>query len=120
MIQFDHIEVHVRNSIFYANFLLQLFNGGRYKKISDNNTFMFLSSDNIRIEIKENPEFKNLFKIENDLGFCLPCIRMNGAIRHLEKIGNITIVKIIDNPDGKCIFLKIMKALIGISKIMKY
>jgi hypothetical protein len=53
MIQFDHIEVHVKDSSSYVLFLLQLFGGGRYMRISDNNTYMFLSADNLRIELKE-------------------------------------------------------------------
>jgi hypothetical protein len=106
MIQFDHIEVHVKNAKIYTDFLLILFDGGRAKKISDKNTFMFLSPDNLRIEVKENLNFVNNFNINNDIGFCLPCLRMNGAKNHLDKLSNITILKQIENPDGLCIFFQ--------------
>jgi hypothetical protein len=106
MIHFDHIEIHVKNSKLYVVFLEKIFNGGRFKKISENNTFMFLSPDNIRFEIKESGNFKNNFDIDNGIGFCMPCLRMNGALSHLENIQDIIINKIIDNPDGKCIFFK--------------
>ena len=61
MLSFDHIEVHVKNSKPYAEFLLQLFDGGRIKKISDNNTYMFVSNDQLHIEIKENTIYKGKF-----------------------------------------------------------
>ena len=54
MIKFDHIEVHVTNSKKYAFFLKKIFKGGRFKKISENETYMFISNDNFHIEIKEN------------------------------------------------------------------
>ena len=63
MIKFDHIEVHVKNAKKYSQFLKKLFIEGRYKKISDNNTYMFLTSDNIHIEIKEDDLYKNLYNI---------------------------------------------------------
>ena len=79
MIKFDHIEVHVKNAKNYALFLKKLFIQGRFKKIADNNTFMFLSSDNIHIEIKESKNYKNIYNIENGIGICLPCLRMKNA-----------------------------------------
>lgn len=106
MVQFDHIEVHVTNSLEYSNFLIKLFKIGRYKKISVNNTYMFLTSDNLRIEIKESKLFTKKFNINNGLGFCLPCLRMHNAIVHLTTLENIVITKIIKNPDGDCIFFK--------------
>lgn len=106
MVHFDHIEIHVKISKLYVEFLEKLFNGGRYKKISNNNTYMFLSPDNIRFEIKESSKFVKTIDLNNSLGFCLPCLRMKGAFLHLEKIHGITITKIIDNPDGKCVFFK--------------
>lgn len=68
MIQFDHIEIHVRDTSLYVAFLKKLFGGGRYKRISENNTYMFLTEDNIRFEIKE---YKNQFETQNLVGFCL-------------------------------------------------
>lgn len=106
MISFDHIEIHVKNSRQYVEFLLELFITGRFKKISDNNTYMFLTADNIRFEIKENQDFKQNFNLINGNGFCLPCLRMKDALYHLKKLKNIKIVKEINNPDGICIFFK--------------
>lgn len=106
MIHFDHIEIHVKNSYNYVLFLDKLFPINRFKRISENNTYMFLTGDGIRFEIKENDLFSRNFNISKDIGFCLPCLRMEGAIKHIESISNIEIFKIIDNPDGKCIFFK--------------
>jgi len=106
MIHFDHIEIHVNNAKSYSDFLLLLFKGGRYKKISENNTYMFLTPDNLRFEIKENAKFIKKFILEEGSGFCLPCLRMNGAMKHLDTIDKITIEKIIENPDGQCIFFQ--------------
>lgn len=106
MIHFDHIEVHVKDARQYSFFLIKLFNGGRTKKISENNTYMFLSPENYRIEVKENNKYLNKFEIESGSGFCLPCLRMKDATNHLKKFNNITIFKIIENPDGQCIFFQ--------------
>ena len=104
MINFDHIEVHVRNSKAYTEFLLKLFDGGRVKKIAEKNIFMFISNDNLRIEIKEVEIENNEFDIDSYIGFCLPCLRMKNALSHINKLDNIKINKIIENPDGECIF----------------
>lgn len=106
MIQFDHIEVHVKDSERYVNFLVSLFGGGRFKRISDNNTYMFLSIDNIRIEVKERSNYLVNIDLENAIGFCLPCLRMKGAKNHLLSLGNIEITKELENPDGAVIFFK--------------
>jgi hypothetical protein len=106
MLNFDHIEVHVRNSKSYAEFLVQLFDGGRIKRISDNNTYMFVSNDQLHIEIKENTLYNIEFNIQDGIGFCLPCLRMKGAKKHLLNLTGITISKEVQNPDGACIFFK--------------
>ncbi len=106
MIHFDHIEIHVKDSKSYVDFLLVLFTNGRYKKISENNTYMFLTPDNLRFEIKQKKEYNLTFNILENIGFCLPCLRMANALEHLERIQNITIYKTIANPDGKCYFFK--------------
>lgn len=106
MIQFDHIEVHVKNAKIYSKFLLKLFGGGRVKQISKNNTYMFLSPENLRIEVKENFNFVNNFDLNTGIGFCLPCLRMKGAASHLELLNDLTIINKIDNPDGQCIFFQ--------------
>lgn len=106
MLSFDHIEVHVKNSVLYCEFLVKLFNGGRAKKISENNTYMFVSNDQLHIEIKENINYNKEFNVKDGIGFCLPCLRMKGARQHLSKFTEITITKEIENPDGVCIFFK--------------
>ncbi len=104
MIHFDHIEVHVRDSKKYADFLFKLFDGGRYKKIADKNIYMFLTIENLRIEIKEVEITSSNFEIDNHIGFCLPCLRMKNALNHINNLDNIKILKTINNPDGDCIF----------------
>ena len=106
MIKFDHIEVHVKDAYKYAIFLKKLFIVGRFKKISENNTYMFLSSDNIHIEIKENKNHQNVFNIDNGIGFCLPRLRMKTAKIFLDDIPEINIIKELNNPDGSCYFFK--------------
>jgi len=105
MIKFDHIEVHVKDANKYAIFLKKLFAGGRYKKISENDIFMFISADNMHIEIKQsNDHIKNNFK--SDIGFCLPCLRMKGALKHLNNLEEVIITNKIDNPVGPCYFFR--------------
>lgn len=106
MIKFDHIEVHVKNSENYALFLKKIFGEGRYKKISDNNTYMFISADNLHIEIKQKENYLTPFKLETGIGFCMPCLRMRGAFEHLNTIEEIEITSQIQNPDGACYFFK--------------
>jgi len=106
MIHFDHFEIHVTNSKKYTKFLQLLFQGGRFKKISKNNTYMFLSPDGIHIEVKENKLFNNNFNIESGRGLCLACLRMKNAGKHLKNISGIKITNILHNPDGKCFFFK--------------
>lgn len=106
MVHFDHFEIHVSNSEKYVLFLQLLFKGGRFKKISDNNTFMFITPDLIHIEVKENGLFVNNFNSKFGKGLCLPCLRMENAELHISGIIGIEITKIICNPDGKCYFFK--------------
>jgi hypothetical protein len=104
MIHFDHIEVHVSNSKKYTEFLFKLFNGGRVKKIADNNVYMFLSNENLHIEIKEVDISTINQNIENYIGFCLPCLRMRNALNHINNLDSIKIIKTINNAEGDCIF----------------
>lgn len=106
MIKFDHIEVHVKNSEKYSKFLKKLFRGGRLKKISKNNTYMFLSNDDIHIEVKERNHFKDTFKIKNQIDFCLPCLRLDGAYKHLSNIENIVFKSKPENHQGTVYFFQ--------------
>jgi hypothetical protein len=106
MIKFDHIEVHVRDAAKYASFLQKPMGSGRFKKISDNNTYMFVSADDIHIEIKEKSQFNSPFDTKIGVGFCMPCLRMTGAKKHLESLKDVTITTQIQNPDGACYFFK--------------
>jgi hypothetical protein len=106
MVSFDHFEVHVRNSQKYVNFLKKLFKGGRFKKISNNNTFMFLTPDNIRIEVKQNELFNVNFDVKDGIGFCLPCLRMCDAKIHLCKFKEIELKNEMLNPYGFVFFFR--------------
>lgn len=106
MIKFDHIEVHVQDSAAYVQFLCNLMGDGRYKKISDNETYMFVTADDIHIEVKQSEGFKNTFDTGNSIGFCMPCLRMKNAHHHLLSVEGIKITKQIENPDGPCYFFK--------------
>lgn len=106
MIHFDHFEIHVRDSAKYVLFLQKLFSGGRFRLISENLTYMFLTQDGVRIEIKQNKSYQNFFNIDSGIGVCLPCLRTTNARKHIEDIGQITITKIINNPDGDVYFFK--------------
>jgi hypothetical protein len=103
MIQFDHIEVHVTNPLTYSKFLKKIFGGGRYKKISDNGTYMFLSNDLFHIEVKKANNSSIVNEISN-VGFQFPCLRMKGALDHLNNISELKIDYNIENPDGACYF----------------
>ncbi len=106
MIKFDHIEVHVTDAKKYCSFLKKIFGSGRFKKIAPNNIYMFISADNFHIEIKEINNFNNKFDIKNDIGFCLPCLRFKGALKHLSKIKGIKLSNKLKNPDGYVYFFK--------------
>ena len=106
MIHFDHFEIHVSDSAKYVLFLQKLFSGGRCKLISENSTYMFLTQDGMRIEIKQNNSYNDIFSIDSGIGVCLPCLRTSNAQKHLEDLEEITITKIIHNPDGDVYFFK--------------
>jgi len=99
---FDHIEVHVRDVPRYCEFLLKVFQGGRYKVISDTGTSMFVSGDGLCIEVKkrlgDQPPASS--------GFCNPCLRMQGAKDFIEKSLRLPITKTVENPDGKVFFFQ--------------
>lgn len=103
MIYFDHIEIHVKNPLSYCEFLTRLLGGGRYKLISQNGNYMFLSDDLFRFEVKKlNSEETS----QNSLkGFCMPCLRTKGALDHLRKL-HIEPTSKVDNPDGVCYFFQ--------------
>jgi hypothetical protein len=106
MIQCDHIEVHVKNAKKYGAFLVQLMGNGRYQRISDNETYMFVSADQIHIEIKQKDEYVLPFDTKSGIGFCMPCLRMKGAFDHLMKLEGLEIKSEIQNPDGACYFFR--------------
>ena len=99
---FDHIEVHVGDIPRYAEFLVALFRGGRWKQISESGTAMYISPDGINIEIKaaESSELPAIGR-----GFCLPCIRLSDARAHLESLG-VEMERTIENPEGEVHFFR--------------
>jgi len=96
--------VHVGNASKYAKFLVEIFNEGRFKKISEDNTYMFISPDMIRIEIKESPKYNLNSNLDDHKGFCMPCLRMDNAKKHISNIEGIKIFSERRNPDGPCYF----------------
>jgi hypothetical protein len=97
---FDHIEVHVNDIPAYCEFLKKIFQGGRYKVISETGTSMFVSNDGINFEVKkrktaEEPIFA---------GFCKPCLRMENARAFIENELELKINDVVNNPDGLCFF----------------
>lgn len=97
---FDHIEVHVEDIPKYCEFLVRMFQGGRYKVISDTGTSMFVSNDGMHIEIKN----KKTGQRPVSSGFCNPCVRMEKAKEHIEKELKLKIDQTLQNPDGACYF----------------
>lgn len=97
---FDHIEAHVEDIPKYCEFLVKMFQGGRYKVISDTGTSMFTSNDGIHIEIKK----KKTVERPLSSGFCNPCLRMENAKEHIEGTLKLKIDQTLQNPDGPCHF----------------
>lgn len=97
---FDHIEVHVENIPEYCAFLKKIFQGGRYKVISQTGTSMFVSNDGICFEIKK----KRTSDVPVFAGFCKPCLRMENAKEFIEKKLSLKIDDTVANPDGNCYF----------------
>jgi hypothetical protein len=108
MILFDHIEVHVSKPEEYCKFLNSLFKGGRYSRISEDGTYMFLTQDQIHLEIKQSKD--SLVKLIGSKGFCMPCLRMDNAYDHLINL-NLSITKELSNPDGPCYFFTDMEGI---------
>ncbi len=97
---FDHVEVHVNDIPQYCSFLVKLFQGGRYKVISESGTSMFKSNDGINIEIK----LRGPNGLPTKVGFCQPCLRMENAKSFIEDQLKLTITQTVNNPDGNCYF----------------
>ena len=97
---FDHIEVHVEDIAEYCEFLVKIFQGGRYKVISETGTSMFISNDGINIEVKK----KKTSAMTAFAGFCKPCLRMENAKNFIENKLQLKIENTVSNPDGDCYF----------------
>lgn len=97
---FDHIEVHVENIPEYCAFLKKIFQGGRYKVISETGTSMFVSNDGINFEVKK----KKIGSAPIFSGFCKPCLRMENAKEFIEHELKLSITETVTNPDGFCYF----------------
>ncbi|MFH1581680.1 MAG: hypothetical protein ABIC39_06345 [Pseudomonadota bacterium] len=97
---FDHIEVHVSDIPAYCDFLVKMFQGGRYKTISESGTAMFISNEGLNIEIKK----KQADKMPCAVGFCNPCLRTEQAKDFIERTLRLKIDRTINNPDGACYF----------------
>ncbi len=97
---FDHIEVHVNDVVRYCEFLFKMFDGGRYKVISESGVSMFASNDGINIEVKQ----RTLDSSPILSGFCNPCLRMENAKDFIQNELNFEISNTIQNQDGNCYF----------------
>lgn len=96
----DHIEVHVDNIAAYCEFLVKIFQGGRYHVITDSGISMFASNEGINIEVKKrSPGIAPLAS-----GFCNPCLRMAHAREFIENELALTIERTISSADGNCYF----------------
>lgn len=102
LVFFDHIEVHVNDIAAYCAFLKKIFQGGRYKVISETGTSMFVSNDGINFEVKKRKASDGpIFS-----GFCKPCLRMENAKVFIENELGLAITETVTNPDGFCFFFK--------------
>lgn len=99
-VYFDHIEAHVADIKGYCEFLVKLFRGGKYKQLNDNGTSMYLNPEGIAIEIKKR-EGETL---PAKSGICMPCIRLENPVDHIENGLGLKTDKSFDLPDGKVHF----------------
>ncbi len=97
---FDHMEAHVSDIPRYCDFLVKLFRGGRWKTIGDNGTAMFISSDGLRIEIKQKKEGV----MPTAAGFCNPCVRTENARELVEKELGLEITQTVKAAEGDVYF----------------
>lgn len=97
---FDHLEAHVSDIPAYCEFLVKIFQGGRYKTISESGTAMFISNEGLNIEIKK----KQTDEMPSATGFCQPCLRTENAKDFIEKTLQLEIDRTVRNPDGECYF----------------
>lgn len=104
---FDHIDVHVENIPEYCAFLKKIFQGGRYKVISECGTSMFASNDGIHIEVKK----KKTSDGSTAAGYCNPSLRMENAKEFIENQLCRTIDSTVKNLDGNCHFFKDHKGI---------
>lgn len=100
-VRFDHIEVHVNDIVRYCNFLVELFEGGSFKVISESGTSMFTSHDGVNIEIKK----KKTELMPEMSGFCNPCLRRPNPKELITGLG-LTIEKQQSAPFGMVYFFK--------------
>ena len=98
---FDHIEVHVADIKKYCEFLLSVFEGGTYKKVSESGTSMFTSPEGINVEVK----LKKTAEAPIMSGFCNPCLRRPGAQQFIQSLG-FQITRVRDTPEGMVYFFE--------------
>ena len=101
MTLFDHLEVHVEEIEKYIKFLIIIFEGGKFKKLTDDGICMFKSPEGIFIEIKHKKDNKK----PELAGFCQPCLRKKNAKKFI-KDNKLNIVSENETPNGKVYFFK--------------
>ena len=97
--KFDHIETHVKDIKRYCVFLILIFEGGQYQKISESGTSMFTSPEGINIEVKKS----KIDKLPIATGFCNPCLRRSDAKNFIKGLG-FEIEKELQSPEGPVYF----------------
>lgn len=97
---FDHIEAHVDDIPRYCEFLVKIFQGGRYQVTTASGISMFASNDGLRIEIKQRKPGDPV----TASGFCNPCLRMENAKEFIEQQLGLAIERTISSEDGNCYF----------------
>lgn len=97
--------MHVVDIDRYCTFLVNLFGGGRYRRISESGTHMYKSPSGLCIEVKRD-HASSLEEKRQTLGFALPCIRFAGAKKWIEGSLGLKITRTISNPSGEVHFFK--------------
>ncbi len=97
---FDHIEAHVDDIPRYCEFLVRIFQGGRYHVITDSGISMFASNVGLNIEVKK----RSAGIAVTNSGYCNPCLRMENAKEFIENELGFAIERTISSEDGHCYF----------------
>ena len=99
-VEFDHLEIHVRDVPAYRAFLAALFRGGDYRILNDEGVTMYRTPCGRCFELK--PRAPDATPPDRS-GVCLPCIRMTDPLPHLASL-RITPDTTVENEHGRIHF----------------